>query len=249
MAFCRKDALQELSAVTFRLALAETTEAAIQTLMAGARQIFNSDITYLKLRSPATGEYFVWKEVGLRSKRLKAARSRYPRGLISYVLATRQTVASQDYFADRRFRHEVDDMIAEEGVVSMLAAPICASQGKIGCFYVAYRDRQAFFSDDIYALSILANVASAVLGRQYAVRAGAVSRNVENALSPRQVHVLTALLAGKTIKEIAHDLGVSTHTVRFHLKELMRRTGCRNQKELLVWAFTRGVHVQDQVYL
>ncbi|HEY8531195.1 MAG TPA: LuxR C-terminal-related transcriptional regulator, partial [Limnochorda sp.] len=219
---------------------------AVQSLISGARRLFDADINYLKVRSPASGEYFVWKEAGLRSDRLKAARSRYPRGLISYVLATQQAVASQDYFADRRFRHEVDDVMAEEGVISMLAAPICSPKGKIGCFYVAYRDRQVFFSEDLQVLSILANVASTVLARQYPVPAGAVGSRAGRGLSRRQVQVLTGLMAGKTVEEIAHDLRISVHTVRFHLKELMRRTGARGQKELLIWAFTHLAHPRDQ---
>jgi DNA-binding NarL/FixJ family response regulator len=42
-------------------------------------------------------------------------------------------------------------------------------------------------------------------------------------LTPREIEVLTAVSNGSTNKEIARELGISRHTVKFHLESLMRK--------------------------
>lgn len=53
------------------------------------------------------------------------------------------------------------------------------------------------------------------------------------ALSPRQSAVASYASAGATAKEIADHLGISTHTVRQHLKAIYRALGVSTRVELL----------------
>ena len=50
-------------------------------------------------------------------------------------------------------------------------------------------------------------------------------------LTPREVEVLTAVSNGLTNKEIARELGISRHTVKFHLESLMRKLGVSSRAE------------------
>jgi DNA-binding NarL/FixJ family response regulator len=50
-------------------------------------------------------------------------------------------------------------------------------------------------------------------------------------LTPREVEVLTAVSNGLTNKEIARELGISRHTVKFHLESLMRKLGASSRAE------------------
>ncbi len=52
-------------------------------------------------------------------------------------------------------------------------------------------------------------------------------------LSPRESEVLDMLLQGLTLKEIAGNLYISENTVKFHVKNIYRKTDCNNRKELL----------------
>ncbi len=51
-------------------------------------------------------------------------------------------------------------------------------------------------------------------------------------LSPTETRLALLLAAGKTIKDFAAIEGMSWHTARSHLKNLMRKTGCHRQVEL-----------------
>lgn len=50
-------------------------------------------------------------------------------------------------------------------------------------------------------------------------------------LTPREVQVLTAVSNGLSNKEIARALGISQHTVKFHLESLMRKLGVSSRAE------------------
>jgi DNA-binding CsgD family transcriptional regulator len=52
-------------------------------------------------------------------------------------------------------------------------------------------------------------------------------------LSPAELRVATALLAGKSPGEYANEAGLTLHTVRSQLKNLFSKTYTRRQSELV----------------
>ena len=50
-------------------------------------------------------------------------------------------------------------------------------------------------------------------------------------LTPRELDVLIAIGQGLSNKEIARKLGISPHTVKFHLESLFRKLGATNRAE------------------
>jgi DNA-binding NarL/FixJ family response regulator len=61
------------------------------------------------------------------------------------------------------------------------------------------------------------------------------------ALTPRQREVLQLLADGKTAKEIAVVLDISTRTVEFHKYEMMQNLGIQNSAELIHFAIKHGI--------
>ena len=56
---------------------------------------------------------------------------------------------------------------------------------------------------------------------------------MEHDLSAREQDMLRLLLEQKTNSEIAGVLFISENTVKFHIKNLLQKTGCKNRKELV----------------
>jgi DNA-binding NarL/FixJ family response regulator len=52
-------------------------------------------------------------------------------------------------------------------------------------------------------------------------------------LSTREQEVLIALAAGRRVRQIAHDLRISFHTARAHVRAILRKLGVHSQAELL----------------
>jgi DNA-binding CsgD family transcriptional regulator len=58
-------------------------------------------------------------------------------------------------------------------------------------------------------------------------------------LTPRELEVLGAIGEGLTNKAIARKLGISLHTVKFHVESLFRKLGARTRTEALAKAAAR----------
>jgi len=72
-----------------------------------------------------------------------------------------------------------------------------------------------------------------------------LERSVEDrkklqSLTKRQIQILVALNAGLPIKELADELSVSSDTVKAHIKSILKKTGAKNQSEVLTMARSCG---------
>ena len=67
----------------------------------------------------------------------------------------------------------------------------------------------------------------------------------DNSLSPREREVLALVAAGLTNTEMAQQLRLSVHGVKFHLASIYRKLGVSNRTEAAVH-FLRAVPVTDQ---
>ena len=61
------------------------------------------------------------------------------------------------------------------------------------------------------------------------------------ALTPREVEVLTALAAGLGNKATARRLGISPHTVKFHIGSLFRKLGAQTRAEAVAKGLRRQI--------
>lgn len=62
-------------------------------------------------------------------------------------------------------------------------------------------------------------------------------------LTPRELEVLQLLAQGLPNKAIAERLGVSSHTVKFHVNAILSKLGARSRTEAVVLATQMGLTV------
>jgi NarL family two-component system response regulator YdfI len=60
-------------------------------------------------------------------------------------------------------------------------------------------------------------------------------------LTPREVEVLAMLAEGQSNKSIAHRLGISEHTVKFHVTSIMGKLNAGSRTEAVTQGIRRGV--------
>ncbi|MBN9408627.1 MAG: response regulator transcription factor [Burkholderiales bacterium] len=80
---------------------------------------------------------------------------------------------------------------------------------------------------------------SRLLSRLSRRAAGAASRTGESALTTREIEVLEKLGKGKTTKEIAYELELSSRTVDIHRANIKRKLGLRSAAELMAYSLSR----------
>ena len=77
-----------------------------------------------------------------------------------------------------------------------------------------------------------------------AVRAGARldgAQNDDGKLTRRELSVLRLVAHGLGNKEIASELGISTHTVKYHLASLLAKLGVHSRTEAVTIGLRRGM--------
>ena len=52
-------------------------------------------------------------------------------------------------------------------------------------------------------------------------------------LSPREIEVFQLVMEGRSNAEIANTLFISENTVKFHMKNLLKKTSCTNRSNLI----------------
>lgn len=70
---------------------------------------------------------------------------------------------------------------------------------------------------------------------------GSPEKNLFKKMSPRQREVLQLLAEGKSAKEIASILNISTRTVEFHKYRMMEQLNIKTNAELLRYAIKHGI--------
>ncbi len=81
----------------------------------------------------------------------------------------------------------------------------------------------------------------AVLQDEDYVRAGGTGSAAHELLSNREREILSMLLDGGRIKQIAHDLNVSAKTISTYRLRLMRKLGVENDLSLMRYAIHNGL--------
>ncbi|MGH9354287.1 MAG: response regulator [Terriglobia bacterium] len=75
-------------------------------------------------------------------------------------------------------------------------------------------------------------------------RAGVKNARQNFGLTPREMEVVTAIVAGYSNKEIAHRLSLSEQTVKHHITNIFDKLGVSNRMELTLFAVSH--HLIDQ---
>ena len=60
-------------------------------------------------------------------------------------------------------------------------------------------------------------------------------------LSPRELDILRRMADGVDTSQIADEMGISTHTVLNHIRNLRRKLGARTRLEAVVIGFRSGL--------
>lgn len=72
-------------------------------------------------------------------------------------------------------------------------------------------------------------------------RAAAAIEKPEDALQARQLEVLTLVAGGLTYKEAGKQLGLSEHTIKYHMSEIVQRLHLENRAQVIDYARRMGL--------
>lgn len=125
------------------------------------------------------------------------------------------------------------EVLKEFGHESFAILPVWTPKGVSGTVNLTGR-RKPLPLDALISLQYLASMAFAKLHDARETHA------VTNELTERQTAVLRLTAGGFSTEEVARELGISAHTVNFHLNTLKQMAGATNKTHLVALALEKG---------
>ena len=104
-----------------------------------------------------------------------------------------------------------------------------------GCFYVSCQEGRAFVSKNEHPQHLLDTMVQVAKGRMVFpyLDVSQINANPMSTLTKRELEILSSLAAGRTNKEIAAEKGVSTNTVKYHIKNLFEKLSVTNRGQAI----------------
>ncbi len=161
----RESELSALFDTANDLASLNGVDQVLTAIVRRARQLLGTDTAYLTLNDDARGHTYMRVTDGTVSARFQALRLPMGAGLGGLVAQTAAPYATDDYFADARFRHtvEINGGVADEGLVAILGVPLIRGSQVIGVLYAADRAVRSFERSEVALLGSLAAHAAIAL--------------------------------------------------------------------------------------
>ncbi len=140
-------------------------ELVLQAIVRRARQIFVSDIGYLTNFDRVRNDFYIRATEGAISERFKNVRVPPDHGICGHVLKHKTPYHSSDYLTDHGFAHEqgIDLAIKDEGVASLLGAPLMVGNYCIGVLCICDRQPRRHAPWEVAMLSTLAAQAAVAI--------------------------------------------------------------------------------------
>lgn len=155
----RKEAeLSALFETAGDLAALRDLDAVLNAIVRRARMLLDADIAYLTLNDKDHGDTYMRVTDGSVSAKFQRVRLPLGAGLGGLVAQTARPYVSTGYLGDAQFRHvpDVDEAVAEEGLVAILGVPLRWGSGVIGVLFAANRTERPFSREDVNLLNSLA---------------------------------------------------------------------------------------------
>lgn len=140
-------------------------ELVLQAIVRRARQIFSSDIGYLTNFDRVRNDFYIRATEGAISERFKNVRVPPEQGICGHILKHKTPYHSSDYLTDHGFAHEqgIDLAIKDEGVQSLLGAPLMVGNHCIGVLCICDRQPRRHAPWEVAMLSTLAAQAAVAI--------------------------------------------------------------------------------------
>ncbi|MDT7697660.1 MAG: hypothetical protein QOI75_7030 [Pseudonocardiales bacterium] len=155
----RETALAALSETASDLTSMRDVGAVLLAIVKRARRLIGTDAGYLTLVDAASGDdgegLYTRVTDGISGTGFRKVAAI---GIGRWVIDTGSPQTTSDYFADRRFAHVrgADEVVAEEGLVAILAVPVVLHGDVIGILSVADRAGRTFTPREVALLASLA---------------------------------------------------------------------------------------------
>ncbi len=209
----------------------QTLDDNLQLIIEKSQMLFSADASFIALRDESRSQVYMQYLTGINTQAFKDMRFAFGVGMGGLIAQTNRGYIIDNYLTNPMITHEVDDIIANEGLVTTMAAPIQIGQNKLGVLYVANRSYRQFTQADLDALATIGNLAAVEITRKR-FEEDLEQRNLDLA----KLNTIAANLSHKLIqaqederrhlaRELHDDIGQTLTAVKISLQSILHNDG------------------------
>lgn len=209
----------------------QTLDDNLQLIIKKSQELFLADSAFIALRDESRCQVYMQCLSGINTQAFKDMRFAFGVGIGGLIAETNQGYIIADYFTDQMISHEVDEIIANEGLVTTMAAPIQIGNNNLGVLYVANRSMRQFSQADLDALATIGNLAAVEITRK-CFEEDLEQRNLDLA----ELNTIAAALSHKLIqaqederrhlaRELHDDFGQTLTALKISLESILQDDG------------------------
>ncbi|WP_036961457.1 helix-turn-helix domain-containing protein [Pseudoclavibacter soli] len=133
-------------------------EEVLRAICERTRALLGSDMAYISLNDDDAAATYIRMTSGVRTAGYRSIRMPLGTGVLGVVASGDRTAQSTDYAADRQVVHiaQIDEVVAAEGVRTILGAPLRVADQVIGALMLAERHRRIFSDDEVAMIEAIA---------------------------------------------------------------------------------------------
>jgi GAF domain-containing protein/sugar diacid utilization regulator len=177
----------------------------LRAVVERAHQVLpGADATYLCLRDPETGGFYVLADVGLISEEFRRVKVPPGHGMAARIEQARTAQRVERYSSNDTFDHDstLDAALAAEGLSSVVGAPLIARGDVLGVLYAGNRRERRFTDQETALITALADFAALAIDNAHLFEEATNARQVSEAdnVDLRRSAELHDRLAGLVIR-------------------------------------------------
>jgi sugar diacid utilization regulator/GAF domain-containing protein len=198
----------------------------LSAIVSRARNLLGSDLAWLSVYDAERREFRVLVADGALAQSTPNMVARHDHGVASVVMSTRLPFTTPDYLHDKRFTHDarLDDTFREEGIFTLVGAPLIWESEVIGLLFLADRYHRMHTAQTISILCTLATHGAVALknARDFE-RANAALEKADHARAELERHLRSIQTAADAHEQMTSLLarGASLSTLCQSVAQLL----------------------------
>jgi hypothetical protein len=161
----REALLRALLDTAAELSSLRDVESVLASIVRRTRQLVRSDMAYISLNDHADGTTYIRQSDGVATSAYRSIRMPIGTGILGLVAAGEAPYQTTDYLPDASLAHipEIDQIVAGEGVRTIMGVPLLVGGRVIGALMVAERSHRVFSPDEVSMVDSLGKHAAVAL--------------------------------------------------------------------------------------
>lgn len=152
----QRQQLETLNEIAGRVTSSLEVHTVLDYAVSQTAKLMNAEVAFVATMSPGTEDLQIVSHEGFKTTSMVNLVIEKGRGIGGRVAKDQRVHQSVDYTTDGRLEDDYKRAVGDEGIVTLIGAPLVNRRRVVGVLYAARRHRQVFTAEEAHVLAMLA---------------------------------------------------------------------------------------------